>query len=317
MGELLALATALLFATAANLMPRADRYLERNQGLLLSVLVNVLVNLGTVSLRIWLGPPLQISWAGLGWFVMAGLFTTLVGRWVWARAILFIGPSRATTWKASQVIPILAGGYFLLQEPVNWISLTGVALVLSGLYYLAAGERRQAAAAKAATGPGAGHPVGGAPGPEPLTGVARWKQGVLLGAATGLSFAFGNLARKAGILAWPEPLVAALVGATAAAVGFRTLPGAGDVWRQAWRAPVGRGHLWWGLVGLATSGAQLCLFFALLHAPVYVVHAIVGIEPLLTPLLGMAMLQGGERRGARLWGSAVLVTAGVVAVALR
>lgn len=115
---------------------------------------------------------------------------------------------------------------------------------------------------------------------------------------------------RAGLLFF---MGAALVAAAAALA----MPGSFTRLRAALVRAEGRqGALWFVGAGLTTSLSQFSLYTALGVSPIWKVNLIAGTEPLIVALMGLALLRGRERQGLRLWGNALLVTAGVAVIAI-
>ncbi|MFZ5817335.1 MAG: EamA family transporter [Bacillota bacterium] len=293
MGELLALFSALCFALAGIAVRRGAEEMDRDAGHLLSVLVNAVLNSMALAARVAFGPPLAMSAPGLAYFVAGGVFTAFLGRILWIRSIQRIGPARAGSYKMAQVVLVLLAGVLLLGESASWIGLAGAALVLAGLIALSVEQ------------------VKGSGGPGSRTGV--W-----YGLASALSFTVGNLARKSGMLVWPEAFAGAAIGAVVAAILTLGMPGAVPRLREALGRPGGQhGTLWFLGTGVATSISQFSLFAAMGISPIWVVNLLAGTEPMIAALLSLVLLRGREIFGLRLWTSVGLVTAGIVVMSLR
>lgn len=295
-GEWLALASAISFAVAGIALRRGSEQLDGNAGLLISVLINALLNSVALGLRIAVGPPFRLNGTGLLFFMGAGLISMFLGRILWIRSIQALGPARAGSFKTAQVVFVLLGAVLLLGERLSWQGLLGAALVLAGLTLLSTEQRsEESGGSRPQNRSGAGYAWGSA-----------------------LSFAFGNLARKAGMTAWRESLAGAAIGAWVAAAAALAMPGSVARLRAALAEAGGRqGALWFIGAGLATSLSQFSLYTALGISPIWKVNLIAATEPLIVALMGLALLRGRERQGWRLWGSALLVTAGVAVIALR
>jgi len=117
-------------------------------------------------------------------------------------------------------------------------------------------------------------------------GVWSWSLALpLLGAILrGLAHAVA----KGGLLLWPNPYVASLIGYTvssAAVVAVNRLPRVG-------KAKARKGAVAWFIVtGVLNSGGLLLLYAALAKAPVAIVAPIVAAYPLVTVILSAAILR--------------------------
>lgn len=120
--------------------------------------------------------------------------------------------------------------------------------------------------------------------------------------------ALAQVLSKAGLVLWPNPFAAALVGYTvsSAAVWATALTRRGN-------APAfnRNGAAWFAVTGLLNGTAVLALYYALANGPVYLVSPIVATYPLFTLALS-ALLLREERLSGTLLGGVALTVAGVV-----
>lgn len=145
-----------------------------------------------------------------------------------------------------------------------------------------------------------------------VVGVAllSWRGGALMRRALWLPLAGAALrgivqvAAKAGLVLWPSPFAASLIGYSVSTVTV-TLAARG---RQRSRE---RGALLWFMAtGLLNGLAVLLMYAALSAAPVALVAPLVAGYPLVTVLLGAAVLRE-EALGMRSVGGALLVVGGI------
>jgi drug/metabolite transporter (DMT)-like permease len=114
---------------------------------------------------------------------------------------------------------------------------------------------------------------------------------------------------KFGLALWPSPFAAALLGYTASSM---VVAGAAFL-RPSDRTPdrVGKGLLWFAIVGLCNGGAVLALYAALQRGPVTLVSPLVATYPLFTLVL-TPMLFRETRLERRRVAGVVVTVAGVV-----
>ena len=112
---------------------------------------------------------------------------------------------------------------------------------------------------------------------------------------------------KAGLALWPNPFAASLIGymVSAAAVTAADRRRRGASARRA-RAALG----WFVATGVLNGGAVLLMYAALAAAPVSLVAPVIAGYPLVTVLLGAALLRE-ETLNARIVAGAVLVAAAI------
>jgi len=119
---------------------------------------------------------------------------------------------------------------------------------------------------------------------------------------------------KLGLLSWPNPFAAGLIGySLSSAVVTGTVQ-----WREG-RTGFSfdrKGIAWFSLVGLSNGLATFMLYAALSRGSVTIVAPLVATYPLVTMLLGAALLHNERITWARLAGVAATV-AGVVLLLVR
>jgi drug/metabolite transporter (DMT)-like permease len=183
-------------------------------------------------------------------------------------------------------------------------ALLGAALIL--------GEKIPPAAAVAAVGVG----VGVALLSWSRSGVRRGFAGrALLWPFSGAVVrGLAQVGAKAGLLLWPNPFVAGLIAYSVSTV---TVFGV-DRFGRARRSPVTMRGLWWfGVTGVLNGGAVLLMYTALTMAPVSTVAPLVATYPLVTALVGAAVLHDEPLTVRVITGAAVTVAAVAYLVASR
>ena len=113
---------------------------------------------------------------------------------------------------------------------------------------------------------------------------------------------------KAGLLLWPNPFAAGLIGyvvSSAAVVAADRLP------RDRKSAYTKSAVVWFALTGVLNGGAVLLMYAALSMAPVSLVAPVVAAYPLITMLLGAAVLRE-DAPSARMIAGAALTVASIV-----
>jgi drug/metabolite transporter (DMT)-like permease len=148
--------------------------------------------------------------------------------------------------------------------------------------------------------------------------VLVWRGGE--GAATGVAWvswvawfaaalrALAQVIAKAGLLLWPNPYAAVLLGYTVSAVAIWIV--AAFSRRPESRVYTTRGVLWFALTGLFNGAAVLVLYTALDGGAVNIVSPIAASYPLFTLVLNALVLRE-ERVSVRLIGGVALMVGGV------
>lgn len=94
---------------------------------------------------------------------------------------------------------------------------------------------------------------------------------------------------KAGLVLWPSPFAASLIGYL---VSSATVIGANQVGRRSDRPRFsGRGGVWFALTGVLNAGSVLLMYSALNIAPVSLVAPVVATYPLITALVSAVVLR--------------------------
>jgi drug/metabolite transporter (DMT)-like permease len=177
------------------------------------------------------------------------------------------------------------------------------ALLAAGLFLA---EQIPAAAALAAVGVAAGIAV--------LSwdaGVSRSRFGgwaLLWPLAGAVLRGIAQVAAKAGLLLWPNPFAAGLIGYI---VSSGTVIGADRLRGTAKARPTMHSVIWFGATGLLNGSAVLSMYAALSIAPVSLVAPIVAAYPMVTALLSGVILRD-EALSARVLAGGVLTVAAIV-----
>lgn len=126
--------------------------------------------------------------------------------------------------------------------------------------------------------------------------------------------ALAQVLSRAGLLLWPNPLAAALVGYTVSAVAIWLAP---QQFSRRRAFVMNRGGAWWFfLTGLLNGGAVLAMYFALAGGPVQVVSPIVASYPLFTLILSAIFLRD-ESPTVRQWAGVLVTVSGVVLLLIQ
>lgn len=129
-------------------------------------------------------------------------------------------------------------------------------------------------------------------------GLLSWHPGALRRRFTGRALLWpvagavvrgvAQVGAKAGLLLWPNPFAACLIGY---AVSSATVVGAERLRSGQRRRPTPRSVFWFGLTGALNGSAMLLMYAALSAAPVSTVAPIVAAYPLVTALASAIVLR--------------------------
>lgn len=287
MGILLGLSSAICFAGGAICFKIGQRTRSDDNGLFLSVFVNVVV-LGMVA-AILRWP----SWSPSGFLglVVGGLLGTVGGRSSNLKAIRSIGPSRANAFLAGNPVVAAIAGWFVLDERLGAQELLGGGLVVVGLVWLVRARATDRLATR----------------PAPVTGYA-WAM------IAPLFFGAAFVVRKWALGLFPGAVIGAFIGAAAAltVISIGEARTRGGMFRRI-RHP----HWWYIGAGIATTLALLSQFTAFSYLPAWVVGILQGTQGIWTLAFGWLFLRQEERIDRRLVGAIILVAIGVVVIGLE
>ncbi|MDK3255453.1 EamA family transporter [Blastococcus capsensis] len=299
LGELLAVAALLLFSANVLMVGTMTRRVPQDLGFLIALVGNVvfaaLIVLGQYMLS---GEELSPEWDAVGLFVVGGLLTSYLGRWFFLRAVMTIGPTRATALQITNPVFAALAAWALLGEALSPVAILCGLAVLAGLYLTSRKTDRLSR-------------VSPRPGNQsiPVTEIGL----SLLGA---LAYGLGNVARGAGVRDWEVPVVGSLVGAAAGLLLYglvnTDLRKLGAAVRGA--DPVGR-RLWL-LSGVLTISAQTCLIAASLFIPVAIAVVISAAVPLVVLPVSVVFLRRTEAVGLSTGIGALFILGGVAGLVL-
>lgn len=288
-GETLALAAALAYGAAGVAIVRGRASARGDNGVLVSVVLTA-----SFSGALWLGwgrVGLDTLGAGsaapaLAAFVLAGLFSNVLGRTAMYRATERIGAVGAGLLRRLTPVFAIPAAVLLLGEWPALPVLAGGALVLAGVFfYLHTPAGR----------------IAGLPA-----------SGILLGAGSALAYALAYAFRGAGLGPLPDPALGAFMGALAACAWFAlaALIGRGGGFHAPDLGP------WQLLAALLLSAGQILQFFALGAASVATVAVIGALDVLFSALIVLALRTGEPVALSRLPAALALAAAGTALIVL-
>lgn len=194
-------------------------------------------------------------------FAMVGLFFPAAVTILTFRATALLGPTITSSVSATAPLFAIVAAWLLLGERVPAKAALSALGIVAGVALLTwrAGEARQVRLGRALAWPVAGAMVRG----------------------------LAQVGVKAGLLLWPNPFAASLIGYLMSSMTVATadrLRGEARARRSA------RGIAWFMLAGVFNGGAMLLMYTALAGAPVWQVAPIVASYPLITALMGALFL---------------------------
>jgi len=279
----LALLASAFLGTAVVIANVGLRYLDPARGALVSI-PSTTALFGLLAL---------FFLRGEGWNATAFAIFAAVGL-IFPALVTFLnfasnrltGPTVAGTVSSTTPLFAVLGAILFLGEPLSPAAMAGTAAIVLGVVALMAR---------------------GAERPR------NWAAWVILLPLAGAAIRGGaQAAVKGGLVLWPDPFVAVLVGYTVSSVmifaGNRAFVPTTDAYLDR------RGIFWFMVVGICNGLGMLAMYAALNRGQVSVVSPLVATYPLFTLALS-AMFLRDERFGPRVLLGIALTVAGVVVLA--
>lgn len=291
LGTFFGLAAAFCFSSTTILVRIGQRTRPDDDGVFMSVLVNVVV-LGLVAaLASW---PAWDS-AAMVAFVIGGVIGTVGGRTSLLRGVRLIGPSRSNAFLTGAPVVAAVAGWLALGESLTPLEVLGGAIVIGGLLWLIRARSSGVDPSQASV---------------PLLHY-------VIAAGAPISFGLAFVFRKWGLERFPSSIVGAFVGAAAAYLVILFIETARGKLGERARSNFGNVSWWFVGAGVATSLALLSQFQAFTYLEAWVVGTFQATQGVWTIGLSLIFLKGDERIDAALVGSVLLVASGVVLISLQ
>ena len=310
-GESLAFAAMLMFATNILVTKAASTRLNVATGFVISVTVNLLFALVVFAVALALrSDPFRWDLTGVLLFMLAGACATYLGRWFFFEAIARLGPAKASLFQVSSPAFTVIIAWLFLEEALPLSTLLAIIATIVGLFLIS-------------TPPGILRawlvPVK-ADAPLATVGM-RWKAWLASGFAVGigatLAYAVGNVLRGASVRQWNEPVAGAMLGAVAAlALHFVIGSGHRSFVRELFAADRAGVRLY-AFGGVLTIAAQMCMIASMRHIPVAVATVITLCTPLVVLPASYWLMKNQERLGPATLIGAAITMGGVAAIVLR
>ncbi|OEF97477.1 DMT family transporter [Desulfuribacillus alkaliarsenatis] len=274
MGFFFAALTALCFATSNIMIRKGMKPESKDNGMLMTVFINaIFLTIAWLIYRFFF-VAIEITLIGLIVYIVAGVFTTFIGRVMLFQSIRQVGPSRGTAIKNSAPIFTILFAVMFLNESIKFLPFLGMLLVLSGLGIQGFYMVRHTSKASMEN--------------------QLLRTGYLFGLASAIAFGVGQGVRKLGVEHLPDPFFGAFISATVALVLTLVMEGRkGDIVdriKQQYQTI----NYYFVIAGVFTSIAVLSFFLAMMFIQVSYVSVIVALEPILTIILSKLILRKEE-----------------------
>jgi drug/metabolite transporter (DMT)-like permease len=297
-GVFFGLLTGALFATGSVLARVGQRHRPQDDGLLMTVLVNVLV-LGLVSLTVT-AP--RWSTAGVVGLAVGGLLGSLMGRFANLRAVRFVGATRSSAFMTGTPLVAALAGWLILDEQVGLLDAVGGLVVIAGLLALVRARAIPTSILDGVAAPADARTI---------------RLGFIFAAATPVCFGLSFVVKKWGLARYDDAVLGAMIGAAAALVVVILIDiFSGQIGR---RLSENLRHVpWWFVAsGVAMSGALITQFAAFSYLEAWLVGALQGTQGLWALVLGWLFIRQEERIDKWVVASVVLVAGGVILIGVQ
>lgn len=286
--------SALLFFTTAILVTRlASNRIPLALGFVIATLTNVGFSALAFAVQGVLGDH-AVTWNATSFwlFAAAGVFSTYLGRWFFYESVVRFGPAKASVFQVSSPLFTAMMALLLLGERLTLPVAMGMVLTVAGLilvsYKPGSGATPADPAALAVpVKPGSAIPA--------LTMHQRLLQSVLLlGLASSLAYAIGNVLRGSAVREWNEPILGGLIGAGfGLAMHLLFMPAKRQLWASLRKADR-RGVWLYALIGVCTISGQICTIGAMRFIPLSIATLVTLCTPLLVFPLSHFLLKSRE-----------------------
>ncbi len=286
-GPAFGLLTAVFFAAGSILARIGQRTRPDDDGVFMTVLVNVAVLfLATLFVK----PP-EWNRQGIVALIIGGVIGTVLGRTSLLRTVRLLGPSRASGFVVGTPVVAAIGGWIVLGESITLIEGIGGTITLVGFWLLARARS-----------------TGNLTNEKPPV----WYYLVGLGAPVffGTAFVF----RKYGLNLYPDSYRGAFIGAASAFPIIVLIDAFRGQLGERIRSNFQTANWWFVAGGVATAGALLSQFTAFSYLPAWVVGIFAGTQGIFAMVLSKAFLKHDDHLDRTAIISVVLSTIGVVII---
>jgi drug/metabolite transporter (DMT)-like permease len=316
MGELLATLALVMFSTNIILTKVASARVAVGLGFFVAVVVNVLFASLLVAVQVaFRQEALRVDVSALLLFALAGFFSTYLGRWSFYDSVVKLGPSRASSFQASNPTFTALIAWLVLGEALKGIDVAATAAVLIGLTLTSyrPSERNPGSPGQ----PLERVPIRQATRKPPGYAIRSLvRSGVFLALFGAFSYAISNVIRGLAVRDWNEPVIGVLVGAIVGLVAYMLLGSEVRGLQGKLKVADRTGLYMYAVSGVLTILAQACMVAAMRYSPVSIVALITLSTPILVIPLGYLLLRNRERIVPRTVAGSVMILAGIATILL-
>lgn len=294
MGIFFALLTALGFAISNVCVRKGMDRSKSDNGVIMTLFINfIFLGFAALIYRFFIHS-VPINLEGIMFYLVAGIFTTFIGRLTLFMSYREIGPTRGTAIKNSAPLFTVIFAVAFLHETIRLAPLVGILFVLLGLaiqgYFLFKHG-------------------------DQLTAQERLqRKGYLLALTSAVVFGVGQGIRKPGMDVLPDPFLGAFISAVVALTMIFILEGKKGGLGKKIKTQVSQFNIFYFIAGIGTSIAMLSFFIAITYMQVSYVAVIAAMEPIITILLSKLFLKNQEVIQSYTIYSAIAIFGGVTMI---
>jgi drug/metabolite transporter (DMT)-like permease len=296
MGEMLAIGALFLFSANIIITKLATDRMNLHVGFLISVGVNVLFALLLFLMQIifFANQPVYWNWTGFFLFLLTGLFSTFLGRWLFFETIEKLGPTRASTFQITNPLFTTIIAWVFMNEKLGWLDIFNIILIFTGLFLVS-------------------H-VSNSTGQKEMTFLHT---GVLIALLSSLSYAVGNVLRGAAIQTWNEPILGGILGASMGLfLHVVTNKNSKNFWSEL-RKSDRKGIMFYSISGVLTISAQILVIASMAYIPISIANLITLSTPVLVTPVSYFLFKNKEKITFKTISGIVLVMIGISLIVLK
>jgi len=310
MGELFAGLALVLFSCNIILTKVASARVPISVGFVVSVAVNLAFSFLIFCVELVLRQtPITWNWGGAAFFLLAGVFSTYLGRFFFFESVVRFGPARASVFQITAPLFTVLIAWLFLGERLGLLDHVGIVLTVLGLFFVVyvPGSLASRAAVQAQ--------------PKQAEG-SRWtgwifRSMIVLGLGASLCYAISSVLRGGAMKLLDEPILGAVLG-SASGLGLHLLTQGGvRTLVPALRVSDRKGVWLFVITGMLTITAQTLVFVSFRYIEVSIAILISSCVPALVIPMSYLLLGNQERIGARVIVGTLLTMAGIALVLLR
>ncbi len=306
-GYLLSGGALLLFTTAILVTRLATDRIPLALGFVIATFTNVLFSALAFAVQSVTRAEPATWHAGSFWlFAAAGIFSTYLGRWFFYESVVRFGPAKASVFQVSSPLFTAVMALLLLGERLTLPVAVGMVLTVGGLILV---SYKPGFMGRSSTGAAA-------------ASAASWRQRVLqsvllLGLASSLAYAIGNVLRGSAVRVWNEPILGGLIGAGFGLAMHLAFTPAKSELLASLRKADRRGVWLYALIGVCTISGQICTIGAMRFIPLSIATLVTLCTPLLVFPLSHFLLKNREDITRMTLAGSGLTLLGIFVIVLR